>query len=131
VSVFVDSFHFFSSKLLQAILIKGILRPSHVCFICGTLPTGTLIVCIPNLFRQKKITTQGSSDSMTITTTFVTVLRRFEYLAEKVMYSDHYKHYSEIYEQIICCNSTTIQVVPKMAHSLLTILSRMFKCKKL
>jgi hypothetical protein len=25
-------------------------RPSHVCFICGTLPTGTLIVCIPNLF---------------------------------------------------------------------------------
>jgi hypothetical protein len=28
---------------------------------------------------------------MTITTTFVTVLRRFEYLAEKVMYSNHYK----------------------------------------
>jgi hypothetical protein len=27
---------------------------------------------------------------MTITTTFVTVLRRFKYLAEKVMYSDHY-----------------------------------------
>jgi hypothetical protein len=27
---------------------------------------------------------------MTITTTFVTVLRRFEYLAEKVMYSNHY-----------------------------------------
>jgi hypothetical protein len=27
---------------------------------------------------------------MTLTTTFVTVLRRFEYLAEKVMYSDHY-----------------------------------------
>jgi hypothetical protein len=24
---------------------------------CGTLPTGTLIVCIPNLVRQKKITT--------------------------------------------------------------------------
>jgi hypothetical protein len=32
----------------------GILRPSpHVCFICGTRPTGTLIVCIPTLFRQK------------------------------------------------------------------------------
>jgi hypothetical protein len=28
---------------------------------------------------------------MTITTTFVTVLRRFKYLAEKVMYSNHYK----------------------------------------
>jgi CRISPR/Cas system-associated protein Csm6 len=28
---------------------------------------------------------------MTITTTFVTVWRRFEYLAEKVIYSDHYK----------------------------------------
>jgi hypothetical protein len=27
---------------------------------------------------------------MTITTTFVTVLRRFEYLAEKVMYSNYY-----------------------------------------
>jgi hypothetical protein len=27
---------------------------------------------------------------MTITTTFVTVLRRFKYLAEKVMYSNHY-----------------------------------------
>jgi hypothetical protein len=27
---------------------------------------------------------------MTITTTIVTVLRRFEYLAEKVMYADHY-----------------------------------------
>ncbi|KAH0812714.1 hypothetical protein GEV33_010077 [Tenebrio molitor] len=33
----------------------------------------------------------GSSDSMTITTTFVTVLRRFKYLAEKVMYSNHYR----------------------------------------
>jgi hypothetical protein len=41
-------------------------------------------------FRQKKITTKGASDSMTITTTFVTVLRRFKYLAEKVMYSNHY-----------------------------------------
>jgi hypothetical protein len=30
------------------------LRPSHVCFICGTLPTGTLIVCIPNLFPPKE-----------------------------------------------------------------------------
>jgi hypothetical protein len=50
-----DLFHFFfSSKLLQAFLIKGILRPSHVCFICGTLPTGTLIVCIPNLFPPKE-----------------------------------------------------------------------------
>jgi hypothetical protein len=28
---------------------------------------------------------------MTITTTFVTVLRRFKYLAEKVMYSNHYR----------------------------------------
>jgi hypothetical protein len=28
---------------------------------------------------------------MTITTTFVTVLSRFKYLAEKVMYSNHYK----------------------------------------
>jgi hypothetical protein len=27
---------------------------------------------------------------MTITTTFVIVLRRFKYLAEKVMYSNHY-----------------------------------------
>jgi hypothetical protein len=27
---------------------------------------------------------------MTITITFVTVLRRFKYLAEKVMYSNHY-----------------------------------------
>jgi hypothetical protein len=27
---------------------------------------------------------------MTITTTFVTVLRRFKYLAVKVMYSNHY-----------------------------------------
>jgi hypothetical protein len=25
-----------------------------VCFICGTLPTGTLIVCIPNLFPPKE-----------------------------------------------------------------------------
>jgi hypothetical protein len=33
---------------------KGILRPSHVCFICGTLPTGTLTVCIPNLFPPKE-----------------------------------------------------------------------------
>jgi hypothetical protein len=45
---------FFFSKLLQAFLIKGILRLSHVCFICGTLPTGTLIVCIPNLFPPKE-----------------------------------------------------------------------------
>jgi hypothetical protein len=45
---------FFRSKLLQAFLIKGILRPSHVCFICGTLPTGTLTVCIPNLFPPKE-----------------------------------------------------------------------------
>jgi hypothetical protein len=45
---------FFSSKLLQAFLIKGILRPSHVCFICGTLPTGTPTVCIPNLFSAKR-----------------------------------------------------------------------------
>jgi hypothetical protein len=30
------------------------LRPSHVCFICGTLPTGTLTVCIPNLFPPKE-----------------------------------------------------------------------------
>jgi hypothetical protein len=58
ISVPLYSFQFFfSSKLLQAFLIKGILRPSHVCFICGTLPTGTLTVCIPNLFRQKKNTT--------------------------------------------------------------------------
>jgi hypothetical protein len=28
---------------------------------------------------------------MTITTTIVTVLRRFKYLAEKVMYSNHYR----------------------------------------
>jgi hypothetical protein len=49
-----DPFHFFSSKLLQAFLIKGILRPSHVCFIGGTLPTGTLTVCIPNLFPPKE-----------------------------------------------------------------------------
>jgi hypothetical protein len=25
-----------------------------VCFTCGTLPTGTLIVCIPNLFPPKE-----------------------------------------------------------------------------
>jgi hypothetical protein len=25
-----------------------------VCFICGTLPTGTLTVCIPNLFPPKE-----------------------------------------------------------------------------
>jgi hypothetical protein len=31
---------------------------------------------------------------MTITITFVTVWRRLEYLAEKVMYSDHYKRIS-------------------------------------
>jgi hypothetical protein len=30
---------------------------------------------------------------MTITTTFVTVLRRFKYLAEEVMYSNHYRVY--------------------------------------
>jgi hypothetical protein len=34
--------------------IKGILRPSHVCFIFGTLPTGTLTVCIPKLFPPKE-----------------------------------------------------------------------------
>jgi hypothetical protein len=61
---------------------KGILRPSHVCFIYGTLPTGTLIVCIPNLFRQKKNKHNvGPMASMTITTTLVSVLRKFEYLA--------------------------------------------------
>jgi hypothetical protein len=30
------------------------LRPSHVGFICGTLPSGTLTICIPNLFPQKE-----------------------------------------------------------------------------
>jgi hypothetical protein len=36
---------------------------------------------------------------MTITTTFVTVLRRFKYLAEKVMYSNHYNPYEMILQQ--------------------------------
>jgi hypothetical protein len=39
---------------------------------------------------KRKSQRRAPSDSMTITTTFVTVLRRFKYLAEKVMYSNHY-----------------------------------------
>jgi hypothetical protein len=35
------------------------LRPSHVCFICGTLPTGTLIVCISNFFPPKENHNEG------------------------------------------------------------------------
>jgi hypothetical protein len=49
-----DLFHLFAEnqRYHRHFSIKGILHPSHVCFIRGTLPTGTLIVCIPNLFRQ-------------------------------------------------------------------------------
>jgi hypothetical protein len=51
-----DSFHLFveNQRYHRHFSIKGILRPSHVCFICGTLPTGTLTVCIPNLFPPKE-----------------------------------------------------------------------------
>jgi hypothetical protein len=51
-----DSFHLFAEtqRYHRHFSIKGILRPSHVCFICGTLPTGTLTVCIPNLFPPKE-----------------------------------------------------------------------------
>jgi hypothetical protein len=42
---------------------------------------------------------------MTITTTFVTVLRRFEYLAEKVMYSDHYKVDKKVFKTRAICRA--------------------------
>jgi hypothetical protein len=52
---------------------------------------------------------------MTIMTTFVTVLRRFEYLAEKVMFSDHYnvkafgffqlKSLGRAKNSVVCLNS--------------------------
>jgi hypothetical protein len=38
---------------------------------------------------------------MTITTTFVTVLRRFKYLAEKVMYSNHYSSLSTFFNHYL------------------------------
>jgi chlorite dismutase len=44
---------------------------------------------------------------MTITTTFVTVLRRFKYLAEKVMYSNHYSKMTNISIDNIRKNVTT------------------------
>jgi hypothetical protein len=51
---------------------------------------------------------------MTITTTFVTVLRRFEYLAEKVMYSNHYnieKNRFEMYKDCLFNNKETRELV--------------------
>jgi hypothetical protein len=61
-----------------------------VCFICGTLPTGTLIVYIPNLFPPKEKHNVGllrfDDDHDNICYRFAQV----RIFGEKVMYSDHY-----------------------------------------
>jgi hypothetical protein len=81
-----------------------------VCFICGTLPTGTLIVCIPNLFfffppkeRHNVGLLRFDDDHDHICYR----LRRFKYLAEKVMSSNHYN----IKVIILCTSDTSLQVV--------------------
>jgi hypothetical protein len=81
-------------KVMADQIIKNeikVWRPSHVCFICGTLPTGTLIVCIPNLFfffppkeRHNVGLLRFDDDHDHICYR----LRRFKYLAEKVMSSN-------------------------------------------
>jgi hypothetical protein len=49
---------------------------------------------------------------MTITTTFVTVLRRFKYLAEKVMYSNHYnKHNKTLQASCLGCLADLLHLV--------------------
>jgi hypothetical protein len=56
---------------------------------------------------------------MTITTTFVTVLRRFKYLAEKVMYSNHYSDLKLTPPNITeAAKSTTLNLLPETSRKM-------------
>jgi hypothetical protein len=69
---------------------NGILRPSHVSFILWYSSNWNSHRLHSESFPPKEKHNVGPFASMTITTTLVSVLRRFKYLAERSNVLDHH-----------------------------------------
>jgi hypothetical protein len=92
ISVILDSFHLFAENqsYYRYFSIKVIWRPSHVCFILRYSSNWNPHRLHEKPFLPKEKHNVGPFVSMTITTTPISVLRRFEYLAERSNVLDHY-----------------------------------------